>query len=68
MHGDEEFSTSDIDEVSEDEDETEDSDRASRHIYLRSECGLCNQPMSGDEWALACKKDQVVSYISREQN
>ncbi|KAF5676218.1 hypothetical protein FCIRC_7139 [Fusarium circinatum] len=53
MFADEEFSTSDMDEALEEEDEGEEPYKKLKHIYLKSDCGLCNQPMSPDQWTLA---------------
>ncbi|KAF5609154.1 uncharacterized protein FSUBG_4164 [Fusarium subglutinans] len=53
MFADEEFSTSDMDEALEEEDEGEEPYKKLKHIYLKSDCGLCNQPMNPDQWTLA---------------
>ncbi|KAF4497327.1 hypothetical protein FAGAP_6489 [Fusarium agapanthi] len=45
MFVDEEFSTSDVDEAIEEEDEGEEPYKQLKHIYPESGCGLCDQPI-----------------------
>ncbi|KAF5551721.1 hypothetical protein FNAPI_7327 [Fusarium napiforme] len=49
----EDFSISDMEEAMEEEDEGEVPYNRLKHIYLKPDCGLCNQPMDPDQWTLA---------------
>ncbi|CCT62986.1 uncharacterized protein FFB20_15730 [Fusarium fujikuroi] len=53
MFMDEGFSISDSEEGMKEEDEDEEPYKRLKHIYLKSDCGLCNQPMGPNQWTLA---------------
>ncbi|KAF4416114.1 hypothetical protein FACUT_12829 [Fusarium acutatum] len=53
MFMDENFSIRNMEEAMEEEDEGEEPYKRLKHIYLKPDCGLCNQPMDPGQWTLA---------------
>jgi hypothetical protein len=47
-------------------DEMKDSDTKTKgHVYIKSECGLCDQIIHADEWTVACENGKPLHILAQ---